>query len=131
MSGCAGFGHLKSASNPAATLEELRQKWDDYDVYYFDWRHCGVSLLFDLREDDKPLLVEGWTAVSDEAAFLQLMDSAHRRRFKRLYSILGSDGQFYGYLLARYECVNVRALNDGTLRVQGVYWVPGSALGPG
>ena len=131
MLGCAGYGKLRQEPRPDGTLGELRENWNDYTVYYFVWRHCGVSMLFDPKANDKNLNVaDGWTLISDEYTFSRLMLSARQRRFAGLHKILGPDNEFYGYLLGRAECANVKVLDSGTLRVEGVYWIPGDALGP-
>jgi hypothetical protein len=134
MSGCAGFGKLKPQTSPEATLQDLRQNWDNYNVHYFDWKHCGVSLLFDPKDDDKDLIpADGWPPppVLGGEMLSYLIDSARLRRSRWLYRILGPDNEFYGYLLARPECANVRVLDNKTLQVQGVYWIPASAIGAG
>lgn len=129
--GCAGYGKLRPESSSEDTLRELRENWNDYTVYYFVWRQCGVSMLFDPKADDKNLNVtDEWTPISDEYTFSRLMLSARERRFTGLYRILGPDNEFYGYLLGQAECTNVKVLDSGALRVEGVYWIPGSSLGP-
>lgn len=129
--GCGGYGKLKQETRPEKTVEELRENWNDYTVYYFVWRHCGVTLLFDPKASDRDLNVgDGWTLVSDEYTFSRLMLSARERRFTGLYKILGPDNEFYGYLFGRAECANVKVLDNGNLRVENVYWVPTASLGP-
>jgi hypothetical protein len=133
MVGCASFGKLKgrSGSEEKQGLEALKENWQDYDIYSHDgWRYCGVSVLFDPKQDDRTLISDGWYRIYDKETLLRLINTAQGQKHTRLYEIWGPGKTLYGYLLARHQCVYVKILDDGAFQVENLRWIPSGVLGP-
>jgi len=102
LSGCFGpYGKLKTESGEKMTIRELQENWEDYSIYYADWRTVGDpgGLLFDPKSDNKTLTSDRWMKVEDQRTLSQLINSIQAKSYSpRLYQILGPDNRFYGYM---------------------------------
>ena len=126
MSGCANYGKLRLESGRAEkmTIQELQENWDDYNIYYADWRSVGWTggIIFDPKKDDKTLVADKWMKVEDEETLSQVVASIEaKNRYPRLYQILGPNDEFYGYMYLgpRRDNVNVfaKVIGSNSLRV--------------
>ena len=108
VSGCASWQNnhgkirnLKESQN-GVTIQDLVDKWDDYNVYYSDHYdgyniRSPLGIMFDPKNNDTTLvgdLYEPW-----------------------LNEILGPDGRFYGYLYYSYGFVTLKVVDDKTMYV--------------
>jgi len=103
MSGCANYGKLRLQSGRVEkmTIQELQENWDDFSIYYADWRSVGWTggIIFDPKKDDKTLVADKWMKVEDEETLSQVVASIEaKNRYPRLYQILGPNDEFYGYM---------------------------------
>jgi len=107
VSGCAGFknyGKIRLPSHPSErmTIQELKENWQNYTIYYagVTVNHAS-SLMFDPKNDTKTLVGDYWTKVDDQETLSVIIDRIQRniRYNSMLYRILGPDDQFYGYLV--------------------------------
>ena len=103
MSGCANYGKLRLESGRAEkmTIQELQENWDDFSIYYADWRSVGWTggIIFDPKKDDKTLVADKWMKVEDEETLSQVVASIEaKNRYPRLYQILGPNDELYGYM---------------------------------
>jgi len=83
------------------TIQELQENWDDYSIYYADWRSVGWTgaIIFDPKKDGKTLVGDKWMKVEDEETLSQVIASIEaKNRYPRLYQILGPNDEFYGYM---------------------------------
>ncbi len=103
MSGCANYGKLRLQSGRAEkmTIQELQENWDDFSIYYADWRSVGWTggIIFDPKKDGKTLVGDKWMKVEDEETLSQVITSIEAKNsYPRLYQILGPNDEFYGYM---------------------------------
>ena len=126
MSGCANYGKFRLESGQAEkmTIQELQENWDDYSIYYADWRSVGWTggIIFDPKKDGKTLVGDKWMKVEDEETLSQVITSIEaKNRYPRLYQILGPNDEFYGYMYLgpRRDNVNVfaKVIDSNSLRV--------------
>ena len=126
MSGCANYGKFRLESGQAEkmTIQELQENWDDYSIYYADWRSVGWTggIIFDPKKDDKTLVGDKWMKVEDKETLSQVIASIEaKNRYPRLYQILGPNNEFYGYMYLgpRRDNVNVfaKVIDSNSLRV--------------
>ncbi|MFV9645784.1 MAG: hypothetical protein ACNYWU_08190 [Desulfobacterales bacterium] len=126
MSGCANYGKLRLESGRAEkmTIQELQENWDDYSIYYADWRSVGWTggIIFDPKKDGKTLVGDKWMKVEDKETLSQVVASIEaKNRYPRLYQILGPNDEFYGYMYLgpRRDNVNVfaKVIDSNSLRV--------------
>ena len=126
MSGCANYGKFRLESGRAEkmTIQELQENWDDFSIYYADWRSVGWTggIIFDPKKDDKTLVGDKWMKVEDEETLSQVITSIEAKNsYPRLYQILGPNNEFYGYMYLgpRRDNVNVfaKVIDSNSLRV--------------
>ena len=103
MSRCANYGKLRLESGRAEkmTVQELQENWDEYSIYYADWRTVGWrgGIIFDPKKDDKTLFGDKWMKVEDQETLSQVISSIEAKSYyPRLYQILGPNDEFYGYM---------------------------------
>ena len=125
MSGCSGYGKLRSQSGyrDDTTIEKLKENWQDYAVYYAGYAVNNPSgIMFDPKNDDKTLMPsERWTKLDDKESvievisWIKIQDSSYY--YPRLYGILGPDDQFYGYLYSAWDHLLTKVADDKTLWV--------------
>ena len=125
MSGCMWlktYGRLASPSinGHRVTVEDLKQNWDDYTVYY-----TGMSpgnpggVIFDPKEDNRALVGDRWVKVENQETVSKIIYGVRTdiEFFPALYMILGPDDQFYGYLYFSWGFPVFKVIDDKTLYV--------------
>ena len=126
ISGCANYGKFRLESGRAEkmTIQELQENWDDFSIYYADWRSVGWTggIIFDPKKDGKTLVGDKWMKVEDKETLSQVIASIEaKNRYPRLYQILGPNNEFYGYMYLgpRRDSVNVfaKVTDSNSLRV--------------
>ena len=137
MSGCANYGKLRIESGHAekVTIQDLKQNWDDYSIYYADWWTVGWpgGIIFDPKRDGNTLFGDKWMKVEDQETLSQVISSIEAKNpYPRLYQILGPNYEFYGYMYLGPSLNNVtvfsRVIDSNSLwisdlepRISGVY----------
>jgi hypothetical protein len=120
--GCANYGLIKAAGNEM-TIQTLVNNWKDYDV---SWTGLSVgeptALMFDPRGSWKRLEGEIWHKVESEQALLAFIGSlqANQIYYPIVWSIVGPDGEFYGYLYSGWKHTVVKSLDKTTVQVNGI-----------
>ena len=124
--GCAGlgtYGRLKSASGRGVTIDTLVRNWSDYKIFYKGYHFEQPSgVLFDVKGDSKTLMGEGWTMVESQETLLSLVSWAKVNLdfYPRLWTCIGPDKEFYGYLYTGSDEAYLRVTGDKTLQVLGL-----------
>ncbi len=130
ISGCSwlkGYGKIRAQSGPGkrVTIQELRENWHDYTIYYAGY-HGKLSIkhpsavMFDPKKDDRVLVGDKWTKVDDQKTLSELISSiqSHKARYyPSLWRILGPDDQFYGYLFSAWHHVPIKVVDEKTMWV--------------
>jgi len=125
ISGCSGYGkiRLQSLYGDDVTIEKLQENLPDYTVYYAGYAVNNPSgIIFDPKNDTKTLMPsERWTKLDDRESvievisWIKIQDSSNF--YPRLYSILGPDDQFYGYLFSAWDHLLTKVVDGKTLWV--------------
>jgi len=123
LAGCSGYGTLglQTGYKGQVGLEELKENWNDYALYYSETRERNPSaILFDPKQDDRTVGEKGWYKIDDPALLSQVIGWIKDTKFMpRLHRILGPGGQFYGYLFSAWDNeVVIRAAGEKTVNVK-------------
>lgn len=126
MFGCANYGKLTVEPGQAEkiTIQELQENWDNYSIYYTDWRSVGWTggILFDPKKDDKTLVADKWMKVEDQGTLSQVITSIQAKNlYPRLYNILGPNDEFYGYMYLGpnrdYIMMTIKVIDGNTMKI--------------
>jgi len=123
---------LQSINGDMVTPQTLKDKWQDYTIYYTG---PGVqnpsAILFDPKNDNKTIVNNGWIKVEDQETLSELIlwiqFDIHFE--PKLWRILGPDNQFYGYIYSYWQHVYMKILDEKTLWVDDLP-LPPLDLGP-
>jgi hypothetical protein len=122
ISGCASwqknYGKLKSLPKDESelTIRNLIDKWEDYDIYYYDLgTPSSVGIIFDPKNNDTALTGDMWKKVTDEETLLKIVKWLNHDRL--LNEIIDPDGRFYGYLYYSYGHVTLKMMGDNKMYV--------------
>jgi hypothetical protein len=107
------------------TIQDLIDKWEDYDIYYsgFFSRDYGVrnplGVMFDPKNTDTTLVGQLWEKVRDQKTLIEITQMIYPNTQYEpwLSEILGPDGRFYGYLYYSYGMVVLKLTNDGKMNI--------------
>jgi hypothetical protein len=125
--GCAGIARFERESDEADRIQELLRNEESYEVYAAIWPgSLVVALVFDPKSDERVILADGWTRVKKDLSSLVKGMSAGNS--PELFSILGPDGQKFGYLYTFLPGLQTQVVSETTLRFY--YVKPPPAPGP-
>jgi len=130
VSGCASWQNnhgnirtLKETQN-GVTIQDLLDKWDDYNVYYSDHYdgyniRSPLGIMFDPKNNDTTLVGDRWKKVRDQKDLIVMTKWIYPTTQYEpwLNEILGPDGRFYGYLYYSYGFVTLKVVDDKTMYV--------------
>jgi len=130
ISGCASwpntYGRLRMIhkSQGEVTIQDLIDKWNDYDIYYSD-KYDGYSprsalgIMFDPKNNETKLVGDRWKKVRDQKDLIEMTRWIYSNTQYEpwLNEILGPDGKFYGYLYYSYGFVTLKVIDDKTMYV--------------
>ena len=130
VSGCASWQNnhgkirnLKESQN-GVNIQDLVDKWDDYNVYYSDHYdgyniRSPLGIMFDPKNNDTTLVGDRWKKVRDQKDLIVMTQWIYPTTQYEpwLNEILGPDGRFYGYLYYSYGFVTLKVVDDKTMYV--------------
>jgi hypothetical protein len=129
MMGCAGSPQkfetfkINSDDEQKAILEKIKGNMADYDIY-----RCGALAVFNIKNDDKTIEVSNTKC----RPFVQQTpdDFVKIYAVTGIQSIVGPDGQVFGYITWDFQRTIVRAelVDANTMRIRQ-YRKPGGAPG--
>lgn len=120
------YGKLKSLpeSQNEVTIQDLIDKWDDYNIYYSDHYNgpqvrSPLGIMFDPKNNDTTLVGDRWKKVEDQETLIEMTQWIYptTQYDPWLNEILGPDGQFYGYLYYSYGFVTLKVVGDKKMYV--------------
>ena len=105
-------------------LQDLIDKWDDYNIYYSD-KYAGYSarsplgIMFDPKNNDTILMGDRWKKVKDQKTLIEMTQWICPTTLHEpfLNEIFGPDGRFYGYLYYSCGCVTCKMVGDKKMYV--------------
>jgi len=130
ISSCASWqknsGKLRMIhkSQNDVTIQNLIDKWDDYNIYYsdiYDGYHprAALGIMFDPKNNETTLAGDRWKKVKDQKDLIEMTKWIYSNTQYEpwLNEILGPDGKFYGYLYYSYGFVTLKVVDDKTMFV--------------
>ena len=121
--GCSGpKGNIRKQADNAdkVTLAELRDNWDDYDIYYsMRSNRWADAIMFDPKSNKTALTGDSWFKIeSPEALDEKIKEVRAWYDYRRVFLIVGADNQVYGYMFYPYYLrVPVEIVDEQTLYV--------------
>ena len=126
IAGCSGpNGNIRKQTDNEnkVTLAELRDSWEDYDIYYSmrGIRWAG-AIMFDPKNNNTTITGDSWFKIeSQEALDEKIKEVRVFYDYRRVFLIVGEDDQVYGYMFYPYylrlpvEIVDEQTLYLGSL----------------
>ena len=106
------------------TIQDLIDKWDDYNIYYSDnYEESNVrtplGIIFDPKNNDTTLVGDRLYKVRDQKALIEMTKWIFLTTQYEpwLNEILGPDGRVYGYIYYSYGFVTLKMVGDKTMYV--------------
>ena len=106
------------------TIQNLIDKWDDYNIYYsdiYDGYHprAALGIMFDPKNNETTLVGDRWKKVKDQKDLIEMTKWIYSNTQYEpwLNEILGMDGRLYGYLYYSYGFVTLKVVDDKTMYV--------------
>ena len=121
--GCSGpNGNIRKQTDneDKVTLAELRDNWDDYDIYYsMRSNRWADAIMFDPKDNNTRLTGDSWFKIESQGALDEkIIEVQALYEYKRVFLIVGADNQVYGYMFYPYHLrVPVEIVDDQTLYV--------------
>jgi hypothetical protein len=126
MLGCAGIVRFERESGETDRIQELLRNQQSYAVHATIWPgNRVVALVFDPKSDERVILAEGWRRVEKDLSSSVKEMSAGTS--PGLFSILGPDGQRFGYLYTFLPGLQTQVVDERTLRFYHVRPPPAPA----
>ena len=128
ISGCASQGRLRvqTRSDTAMAMKDITENHDKYIIHANEWPAGEVSaMVFDPKGDNRTIENDGWTEVTTKEQLSMLIERSRRLVYRQFFKIIGPDGQLYGYLLGGSQYVWIQTIDDNTLKLNSINWVPG------
>ncbi len=130
ISSCAlwskNYGKLRiiPKSQNEVTIQDLIDKWEDYNIYYSDKYegynvHRPLGIMFDPKNNDTTLVGDRWKKVENQKDLIVMTKWIYANTHYEpwLNEILGPDGKFYGYLYYSYGFATIKVIDDKTMYV--------------
>ena len=124
--GCSGpHGNIRKQTDneDKVTLAELRDNWDDYDIYYsMRSNRWAGAIMFDPKNNSTKLTGDSWIKIEGQEALDEKIKEVQiLYDYKRVFLIVGADNQVFGYMFYPYylrlpaEIVDEQTLYVGSL----------------
>ena len=120
------YGKLRilPESRNESTIQNLIDKWNDYNIYYSDIfegynPRAALGIMFDPKNNETTLAGDRWKKVKDQKDLIEMTKWIYSNTQYEpwLNEILGPDGKFYGYLYYSYGSVKLKVVDDKTMYV--------------
>lgn len=124
--GCSGnYGQIKkqTGADDKVTLSELRDNWDDYDIYYgMRSNRYADAIMFDPKDNGKKLKGDSWIKIEDQETLVEKIKGLQSiYDYAKVHIIDGADNQFFGYMYyGGYFHVSVNIVDEQTLYVSSL-----------
>ena len=124
--GCSGnYGQIKkqTGTEDQITLAELRENWDDYDIYYgMRSGRYADAIMFDPKNNSTQLRGNSWIKIEDQESLDEkIKDLQSIYDYAKVHIIEGENSQFFGYMYyGGYFQVSVNLVDEQTLYVSSL-----------
>ena len=124
--GCSGNNgkvRKQTGTEDKITLAELRDNWNDYDIYYgMRSNRWADAIMFDPKNNGTKLTGDSWIKIDDQDTLDEKIKEVKIwYNHKRVYLIEGEDNQVFGYMFYPYYLrVPVEKVDEQTLYVSSL-----------
>ncbi len=127
--GCAAdmgnYGNVRKqyVTEDKRTLAELRDNWNDYDIYYAKRSNRWAdAIMFDPKNNGTKLTGDSWFKIENQQTLDEkIKEIQNLYRYARVYLIEGADNQVFGYMFYPYYLrVPVKIVDERTLYVESL-----------
>ena len=121
--GCSGnYGQIKkqTGADDKVTSSELRDNWDDYDIYYgMRSNRYADAIMFDPKNSSTKLSGDSWVKIEDQETLDEKIEGLHSiYDYAKVHIIEGADNQFFGYMYySGHIHVGIKTLDERTLYI--------------
>ena len=121
--GNIGNVRKQSGTEDKITLAELKDNWNDYDIYYgkrsIRW---ADAIMFDPKNNGTKLTGDSWIKIEDQETLdAKINEIQNLYSYARVHLIEGADKQLFGYMYyAFYLRVPVKIVDERTLYVSSL-----------
>jgi hypothetical protein len=102
------------------TLAELRNNWNDYNIYYgMRSNRWADAIMFDPKNNGTRLAGDSWVKIEDQETLDEKIQEVKSwYNYRSVYLIEGEDNQVFGYMFYPYYLrVPVEIVDEQTLYV--------------
>ena len=125
LHGNYGMVKMVPDSQGNVTIQDLIDKWEDYNIYFSDGYDGGnnarasLGVMFDPKDNDTMLVGDMWHPVRDKKTLIEATKWIYPTTQYEpwLSEILGPDGQLYGYLYYSYGGVVLKKIDNNKIYV--------------
>ncbi len=124
--GCSGtYGKIikQSGTGDKVTLTELRENWDDYDVYYgMRSGRWASAIMFDPNNNSTKLAGDSWIKIENQETLnAKIKEIQDQYDYVSVNIIEGPDSQIFGYMYyPSYLHLPVKVADERTLYVMSL-----------
>lgn len=124
--GCAqNYGKInkQTGTGDKVTLAELRENWEDYDVYYgMRSGRRASAIIFDPKDNGTRLTGDSWKKIEDQGNLdARTKEIDDQYSYARVRIIQGADNQAFGYIYyPSHLQVPVKEVDERTLHVSSL-----------
>ena len=118
--GCANSALLRvqPASDTKVFLKNIEESYDKYSIHALEWPVDEVSvIIFDPKDDNNTIETDGWTKVTSQEQFSEVMKRLDRFFLKQHFKIVGPKGDLYGYMLGGKDFMWIKTIDENTLKL--------------
>ena len=126
IAGCWGTnGKIikQTGTEEVVTLDQLRDNWDDYDIYFgMRSNRYADAIMFDPKNNGTKLGGDSWIKIEDQDNLDEKIEALQSiYNYAKVHVIQGPDNQFFGYMYyPTYLYVPVKVVNERTLYVSAL-----------
>ena len=124
--GCAPSAKFRMESRDRdleqAMIDRLVQRFDDFNVYTYEWRaNIPAAVFFEAKNDDKKVIFsEGWRKLNSREELDRIRHFGRDVRAKldvRLYRVMGPDDELWAFFMAAWNQLPHKLLDERTMEV--------------
>ena len=123
LSGFASYGSIRPTQAQDQTIETLTKQWMDYTVCWTGLNEGEpTAIVFDPRAEGRSLTGDRWYKVESQESLSKMIDwlKFNHLYYPHLWRIVGSDGQFFGYIYTGYRQFAMKLVDEKTMKVYGI-----------
>jgi hypothetical protein len=139
VAGCGSYGKLRLQSGPGETMtiQQLKEKWQEYHILFTGVEpNVPSAIIFDRKDDGREIIGDRWWELKDYKTLSDTIGWIEAQvtlgpYYPRLWKMLGPDDHLYGYMFTGWDSAVMTIGDDKTMRVQDLPMPPYLAVNGG